>query len=284
MTVNLNTYSDISSFVNTIYEDAVLIARDNNVMSQLVTTFGDRTGAAVRSNQRYSSATMNTVGESDDLTSQAFTPSAIATLTPAEKAAQFFLTDLLVESDPFGVRQMAAMELGQAIATDIETSILSNFNAMAAGTIGASGSVLTWNYFYAMLSVLRNAKAPMPYNFVCTPYQWYRLGIAASVGATVTNDPATQERFGANFYVGNVAGVRCFVTANCETSSTDAYAGLFSQPALALDIRRAPRLEYERDASRRGWELNLSAVYAHGVWRPEWGVCGYFANSAVTGE
>ena len=53
--------------------------------------------------------------------------------------------------------------------------------------------------------------------------------------------------------------------------------------ALALDMRRAPRLEPERDASRRGYELNLSAVYAHGVWRPKFGVCGIFTNAAVTG-
>lgn len=284
MTVNLNTYSDISSFVNSIYEDAVLIARDNNVMSQLVTTFSDKTGAAVRSNQRYSSATMNTIGETDDLTSQAFTPSAIATLTPAEVGAQFFLTDLLIESDPFGVRQMAAMELGQSVATKIESDILGNFNAFTAGTIGTSGSALTWGYFFAMMAKIRHGKAPMPYYFVCTPYQWYQLGKAASVGATVTNDPATQEKFGSDFYVGNVAGVSCFVTANCETSTNDAYAGMFSRSALALDVRRAPRLEYERDASRRGWELNLSSVYAHGTWRPEWGVCGLFTGTAVTGE
>ena len=42
--------------------------------------------------------------------------------------------------------------------------------------------------------------------------------------------------------------------------------------ALALDVRRAPRVERQRDASRRAEELNLSAVYAHGVWRPKFGV------------
>jgi hypothetical protein len=49
-------------------------------------------------------------------------------------------------------------------------------------------------------------------------------------------------------------------------------AGIFSPLALALDVRRAPRIEPERDASRRATELNLSSVYAHGVWRPKYGV------------
>jgi hypothetical protein len=42
--------------------------------------------------------------------------------------------------------------------------------------------------------------------------------------------------------------------------------------ALALDVRRAPRIERERDASRRADEINLSAVYAHGTWRSKFGV------------
>jgi hypothetical protein len=41
-------------------------------------------------------------------------------------------------------------------------------------------------------------------------------------------------------------------------------------------------MEAERDASRRGWELNMTAVYAHGVWRPEWGVCMTFDAAAPT--
>ena len=45
-----NTYSDISSFVNTVFEDAMFVARDNNLMAQLVTVYNDRQGMAVRKN------------------------------------------------------------------------------------------------------------------------------------------------------------------------------------------------------------------------------------------
>jgi hypothetical protein len=30
-------------------------------------------------------------------------------------------------------------------------------------------------------------------------------------------------------------------------------------------------------------EINLTSVFAHGVWRPTFGVAGLFANSAPTG-
>lgn len=74
------------------------------------------------------------------------------------------------------------------------------------------------------------------------------------------------------WYVGTVAGVDVFVSGNVYKSGNDAYGAFFNPNALALDIRRDLRLEPERDASKRAWELNMTALYAHGVWRPAFGV------------
>lgn len=281
---SLNTYSNISSFVNTIYEGALLVARDNNVMAALVTPFGDRTGLAVRSNQQYGGATINTIGETDDLTSQAFTPAAIATLTPVEKGGQYFLTDSRVESDPFNVQREAALDLGMAMATEMEGDLLTTFSSMTGGTVGAAGTVIAWGHFFAMLTRLKVQKAPMPYYFVCHPYQWHQLGKAASVaGTSVLNAPQFQDEVTRNFYVGTVGGVEIYTSSNITIdASDDAYCGMFSRQALALDIRRAPRMESERDASRRGIELNFTAVYAAGVWRPAFGIQGLFDATVPT--
>jgi len=279
-----NTYADISSYVNTIWQDALLVARDNNLMVNLVTVFNDRAGMAVRSNSEYGTATIQSVAETDDLTSQAFTPAVLSSLTPAEVGAQFFMTDQRLESDPFMVRSDAAMELGSAVGQKIEKDLLGNFTSLTGGTVGTAGSVATWAYFYAMLTKLRAQNAPAPYAFVCRPEQWHYLGKAAAPGATVTNAPALQDSIVGQFYVGSVSGVNIFVSLNIAvTSGTDAYAAMFSPQALALDVRRAPRIEPERDASRRGWELNMSAVYAHGVWRPKFGVKALLAADSPDG-
>ncbi len=75
------------------------------------------------------------------------------------------------------------------------------------------------------------------------------------------------------FWIARAAGVNIFLTSNITIDgSDDAVAAIFSRPAIAFDNRRAPRLEPERDASRRGWELNLTSVYAHGMWRETYGV------------
>lgn len=278
-----NTYSDISGFVNTVFEDAMFVARDNNLMAQLVTVYNDRQGMAVRKNSEYGTAVINSIGETDDLTSQAFTPSLLSTLTPAEVGAQYFMTDQRLESDIFQVRNDAANELGFAMAQKIEKDLLGNFTSLTGGTIGTAGSAMTWGYFYAMLTALRSQNAPAPYAFVCRPEQWHYMGKAVAPGATVTNSTDIQNSVVGRFYVGSVSGVDIYVSSNiAKDTSDDAYSAMFNPQALALDMRRMPRLEPERDASRRGWELNLSAVYAHGIWRPKFGVKGIFDAALPT--
>ena len=85
------------------------------------------------------------------------------------------------------------------------------------------------------------------------------------------------------WFVGSVAGVDILTTADISVNANDdAYCGMFSPVAMAIDMRRALRLEDERDASRRGIELNMTAVYAYGVWRPAMGITGLFDASTPT--
>lgn len=270
----LNTYSNISAFVTTIYEDALFVARDTNLLATLVTVFNDRQGLAARTNSEYGTATVRNIGETDDLSSQAFTPAALASLTPGEVGAQFFITDSRVESDPFGVRTDASTELGNSMAQKMETDLLSSFTSLTGGTVGAAGTTIHWGHINAAMTRLRKQNAPMPYVCVLHPNVWHPLGKAASIaGGTQANAPEFQDEVQRRFWVQRTLGVDFYISANVAVdSSDDAVGAMFSRQALALDMRRAPRLEPERDASRRGYELNLSAVYGYGVWRPRFGV------------
>ena len=280
----LNPASDISAFINSIFEASIMVARDNNVMTGLVRPFNDKTGVAVRQNSQYSGLIVNAVAETDDLTGQAFTPSSIATLTPSEFGGQYFLTDTRVESDPFAVRNDAALDMGLAMSTKIESDLIASVTSFTGGTFGAAGSVLTLGHILAMETVLRAQKAPYPYFMVMHPYQWQPIGKAVSATASATNAPESlKEEINNNFFIRQIGGVSVFVSSNVAIDTLDdAIIGMWSRDALALDMRRAPRIEYERDASRRGWELNLSTIYAKGVWRPKFGVKGTFDASVPT--
>lgn len=282
---DLNPSTDISGYIQTIYEDAMFIAREQNIAQRLVATFNDTTDEAkTRTGSEYSQATISTIGETDDLASQAFTPSTLETLTPGEAGGQVFLTDKRISSDPFGVQNDAAMELGMATAKKINNDILGDMASLTGGTVGAAGTTITWGYFFAALSQLKNTKAPGPYRCVLHTYQWHQLAKAASIAAST--QPAAigfVDEVMRRWFVGSVADVDIFVTSDITVdASDDANAGMFSPVAIAYDQRRAPRLEPERDASRRGYELNFTTVYAHGVWRPAFGILMTFDAAAPT--
>ena len=77
-----------------------------------------------------------------------------------------------------------------------------------------------------------------------------------------------------DYYITSLlGGVRIYTTHNIAVdTSSDAYSGIFVRSALMLDTRRAVRMENERDASARAWELNINAGYAYGVVRSTFGV------------
>lgn len=264
---------DIASYVQTIYENAELIARDNSFLTNLVLNFSDASGTAIRSRSEYGSVTFNQISDADDLTSQAFTPAVKNSLTPKYFGAQFFITDLRIANDPFQVRRDAESELGLAAAEKVQKDIISNFSSLTGGTVGSAGGTLRWADFFAALTQLKRQKAPMPWSCVLEPGQWHHLGTAVVPAGAQTNAPDFQDEVVRQWWVARVGGVNIFVTPDIA-SGTAAVAAMFSRNAIAFDLRRAFRIEPERDASRGGggWELNATMLYATGVWRPSWGV------------
>lgn len=278
-----NTEANISTFVNTVWADALLVARENNVMAPLVTNLTGE-GLAVRKNAKYGTAIFQQIAETDDLASQTFTPSVDQTLTPYEYGAQFFVTDSRLESDIFNVRQDAAQELGAAYGQKIDGYLSGLFPSFTGGTATTTGGTanMTWATFLSALTAMRRAQAPRPWVCVLTPEQYMCLGTAIAPGVSVTNAPTLQDEFIRQYYVNTIAGVDIYIDGNIAAAGSVA-GGMFSKSAIALDMRRPFRLEPERDASRRGIELNVSSVFAYGVWRPQYGVVILSAGTAPTG-
>ena len=283
-----NLYSDISSIAPNIQEDAIFILREAGIMQSLVTVFRDATGLNPRVGYKYNAGTAQIVGEADDLTSRAFTPSADQTLTPAEIALQFFVTDSRAESDaPENIITDAGRELGFAALDLVESHILGDLASLSGGSIGAAGTAITWGYVSAAIAQARyvNKSVNVPLAVVVHGYQAAVLAKAASiagattVAATGVADQVTRQGMSQAF---TFMGVPIYQVFGGIDSLDDFHGGVFPRLALAIDWRRGVRVEPERDASRRGTEFNMSAVYAHGVWRPDRGIEMYFDATAPT--
>jgi hypothetical protein len=275
MSVGYSGVTELNSYFANLYEDAVFAVHEETIATRLVRNFTDGNGDQTRSFTTYPTITPASVAETEDFASPtAFDKSPLATLTPGEIMSQVILTDRRIETDPQGARQDASIELARGFADKIDQDILGNFNALTGGTVGSLGGTMLWGYLYAAISRLRAGKVPRPYYAVLHPYAWHDLATTAAVAATVTNAPEFQDEVMRRFYVANVAGLDgIFISANVETSGgTGAYSAVFNPNSIGFDVRRGIRLEPERDASLRAYELNMTALYATGAVRPLWGV------------
>lgn len=288
-TIQNNLYSDVSSIANAMQENALFVIRETAQMQNYVRMFTNMTGANPRKGYEYNQLTANTLNEGDDMNSVGFAPSLLSTLTPAEIGLPFFVSDLRADSYlPEDIVRDGSLELGLAASDKVETDLVSDFASLTGGTIGTAGSTITWSYLSAAIAKARNANksVAVPLVAVIHGYQWAVLAKAASVaGATVAVAPNFQDRVTAQTPLGQVAtfmGVPIMQTFQTPDSNDDFTGAVFARDAIAIDWRRAVRIEPERKASRRGTQYNMSAVYAHGVWRPSLGVKMIFDATAPT--
>lgn len=273
--------SDLNGLFNTIYERALFVARENNLMAALVDN-RSATGWMNRVIPIRPQVSAVAVAETEDFNSPTtFGKSTKATLTPGEIIAQVVLTDRSIETDADGAVDDATMELGMAIATKIDVDLLSLFDSFTTDKGDGAGNSATISNVAAGIALLGNNKARQygrP-RVVLHPYHWHdiwvELGQPSTNNVGMKRDDALRD-----YYVSDMLLADWFVSANIAVDgSDDAVSGIFVQPALMLDTRRAPRPENERDASARAWELNITAGYAYGVVRQEFGV-GFTADAS----
>lgn len=271
---NETKYSDISSLLPSIWEAALMFAQQSFFMPNLVTSFMDSTSMVDRKNSKYSDGTVVTgLGETTDLTTQPMTRTALATLTPAEIGTQYILTDRRLASDDMDVAADAARILGYDVFKQVETHLLSDGTLLTGGTVSmGAGTALTWGKIYQARAILEANAVPPPYNVVLHSYQWLSLATAANIAGLSNAAPLNLRNDIQTFYKVAQVNDMNFYSTGVLTPGTIVTGFMFNPLAMALDIRRAFRIEPQRDASLRSTELNATMIYAHGVWDATFGV------------
>ena len=133
---------------------------------------------------------------------------------------------------------------------------------------------MTWANILRAQAYLRTNKVFGRYAVVLHPVQWYYLTSAASGVPTFIDNPNLKESVIGGFYQASFSNMDFLVDANIA-SGTAAVAGMFAQPAIALDMRQPFTINPQWNASYSGsgaWELNASMEYGFGVYRPTYGV------------
>ncbi len=270
---NESTYAGIAGLVANVYDLALMVAQEGNAIAPFVTNFSS-TGSAPRVFGTYSGGTFAAVDESTDMSQQAFNAAASGTITPATYGSQILLTTRRINSDPANAQAEAGRYLGETAAAHIDTNLAGLFTSFTGGTVGTAGGTLTWANVLRAQAYLRTNKVFGRYAVVLHPVQWYYLTSAASGVPTFIDNPNLKESVIGGFYQASFSNMDFLVDANIA-SGTAAVAGMFSSPAIALDMRQSFTINPQWNASYSGsgaWELNASMEYGYGVYRPTYGV------------
>lgn len=271
----ITTKSDLNSLFNTIYERAIFVAREMNLMVNLVSNYSSNNFLTRQFTIRPQLGA-ETVAEGVDYASPTtFGKSSVGTLSPSEVINQVILTDIDIMDDSDNAVASASQEMGEAIATKIDTDLIGVFASFTTDVGPGAGSSATISDVAAGVSILRNRHALNNVAVVLHPYQWHDIWVLLGQPAgtqALLGEVANQAL--RDFYLGSWLSCNWYVSANIATDgSDDAIGGIFNPQAIAFDSRIAPRMETERDASLRAWELNMVAGYAYGLGkRPTYGV------------
>ena len=261
-------------FVN-IVAQARFTAEEQSIMRNLVTVYNinAQAGTTVQV-PKYPSISAAALTEGTDMSSTTVSTSSVS-IAVGEVGAQVLLTDMAAMGAGNPADELGTV-LGNAIATKMDQDLIALFDGFST-SLGATTTELSAAYLFQAAATLRANKATGRLVGVFHPYQTYALKANLTNTFANPNGGDLQNEAMRNGYVGTIAGIDIFESANVTVDgSGDAKGAIFAPEAIAVAMKRDFSIEPQRDASNRAWELNATAVYGVGELDDSYGVEMYF--------
>lgn len=257
-------------FVN-IVAQARFTAEEESLMLGLVTQYNiQSTAGKVVQVPKYSNITAAAVAEGTDLSSTAVSTSKVD-ISIGEVGAQVVLTDMATYGADSPANAMGTI-LGSAIATKMDVDLIALFTGLS-DSLGTAGAEITVADLFKASAKLRANKVRGAINAVIHPYQAYALKANLTNTFANPNGADLQNEAMRTGYVGTIAGINIYESANIAIDGDgDAIGAVFAPEAFAIAIKRDFNLAPQRDESLRAWELNATAVYGVAELDDDYGV------------
>lgn len=257
-------------FVNIIAQ-ARFTAEEQSLMMGLVTRYdiGADAGKTIQV-PKYPAIAAADLTEGTDMSSTTVSTSSV-TVTVGEVGAQVVLTDVAAMGAGNPAEELGTV-LGNSIATKMDQDLIALFDGFSS-TLGAAAQEITVADLFKAAATLRAAKVTGPMYAVVHPFQAYQLKANLTNTFANPNGGDAQNTAMVNAYVGTIAGIDVFESANVTVDGNDdAKGAVFAPEALAIAMKRDFQIEPQRDASLRAFELNATAVYGVGELDDTFGV------------
>ncbi len=265
------TSTTLDDLFANIIAQARFTAEEESLMMGLVTQYniGDEAGKTIQV-PKYPAITAADLTEGTDMSSTTVSTSSVS-ITVGEVGAQVVLTDLAAMGAGNPAEELGTV-LGNAIATKMDVDLIALFDGFSTA-LGAAGQEITVADLFKAAATLRNNKAQGEIFAVVNPFQAYQLKANLTNTFANPNGGDAQNTAMVNAYVGTIAGIDVYESANVAVDGNDdAKGAVFSREALAIAMKRDFQIEAQRDASLRAFELNATAIYGVGELDDTYGV------------
>ena len=205
-------------------------------------------------------------------------------ITPGEVGCKIVLTDTLVRDAQEDINSAAGKILGNAMEKKRDEDLLEQIDD-ATTSLGSTSTTLTMGAIAAARALLAgNASssggpAPLPYVCVHHPFTLLDLvDVVTPIVPTATYLNVTGTAFTddiiKNYTIGRLFGMPILEDGNLDiATSTSGKGGVFAAGeggGIILATANEWSVEPERDASLRGWELNVVSEYGVGEYLAGW--------------
>lgn len=220
---------------------------------------------------------LSTIAENADITTATSISTTRRTYTPVEYYMYTFMTDKSVKMSVEQTKQFHSESHGYGHAHNLEALLLGTFASFTPAITATTTSGLTWAKIAAARTNLENIPkaAPKPYALVLSPDAFYYFA-ANMVGTSnyYVNSGTLSNTLQDKYSVGSLVGGVNVYQSSHFTQATEQVAGMFSKAGIALFVPSDLdyRLEEERDASKRGYELISTMNFKARVRVPSYGV------------
>ena len=265
------TSATLDDLFANIIAQARFTAEEQSLMLGLVTQYniGNQAGKTIQV-PKYPAIAAADLTEGTAMTSTTVSTSSVS-VTVGEVGAQVLLTDLAAMGAGNPAEELGTV-LGNAIATKMDTDLIALFDGFS-GSIGTAGAEITVADLFKAAATLRANKVTGVINAVVHPFQAYQLKANLTNTFANPNGGDLQNEAMRNGYVGTIAGINVYESANVSIDGNDdAKGAVFAPEALAIAMKRDFQIEPQRDASARAFELNATAIYGVGELDDSFGV------------
>lgn len=265
--MSTSTTSTLNDLLPSIVAEALFVANERSIMRGLVRNYslGQGQGKTVTV-PVYPKSTAAGLTEGTALTATAISTNG-ATLTIGEVGLMTAVSDMAMVASASNVVSDIGRLFGEAIARKIDLDLTALFGSFDAG-VGDRTSAITAAKIFEAVAKLRAQGYDTTNDCAIVLHPMIAYDLKSTITSTFAA-PASMVGNSAleNGYIGMLAGVPVYETSNIADSGTagDYNGAIIHRDALGLAIQSDIKIETQRQAALRGWDIVGSAAYGVGI-------------------